>query len=69
MNQVYPKTNFPEASNFTNGTVNKENYKNQIGIQLQEDGLLRCHGKWFMLNYLVMQYIQYFFPKGATSLH
>ena len=35
------KTYFPEAFNSTNGTVSK----NQLGIQLHEDGLLHCHGR------------------------
>ena len=39
------KTNFPEAFNTTSGTVNKKDYKNQLGIQLHDDGLLRCHGR------------------------
>ena len=39
------KTYFPEAFNSTNGTVSKKDYKNQLGIQLHEDGLLHCHGR------------------------
>ena len=39
------KTNFPEAFNTTSGTVNKKDYKNQLGIELHDDGLLRCHGR------------------------
>ena len=38
-------TNLPEAFNSTNGTVNKEDNKNQLGIKLHEYGLLRCHGR------------------------
>ena len=39
------KTYFPKAFNSTNGTVSKKDYKNQLGIQLHEDGLLHCHGR------------------------
>lgn len=39
MDQVHP------AFNTTSGTVNKREYKNQLDIQLHEDGLLRCHGR------------------------
>ena len=39
------KTYFPEAFNSTNGTVSKKDYKNQLSIQLHEDGLLHCHGR------------------------
>ena len=39
------KANFPEAFNTTSGTVNKNDQKNQLGIQLHDDGLLRCHGR------------------------
>ena len=43
--KLIQKTNFPEVFNSTNGTVNKKDYKNQLGIQLHEYGLLRCHGR------------------------
>ena len=39
------KTYFPEAFNSTNRTVSKKDYKNQLGIQHHEDGLLHCHGR------------------------
>ena len=39
MGHVHP------AFNTTNGTVNKNAHKNQLDIQLHEDGLLRCHGR------------------------
>ena len=39
------KANFPEEFNTTSGTVNENDQKNQLGIQLHDDGLLRCHGR------------------------
>ena len=42
------KTYFPEAFNSTNGTVSKKDYKNQLGIQLHEDGLLHCYARMIL---------------------
>ena len=39
------KANFPGAFNTTSGNANKKDHKNQLGIQLHDDGLLRCHGR------------------------
>ena len=39
------KTNFPGAFNTTSENVNKKDHKNQLGIQLHDDGLLCCHGR------------------------
>ncbi|XP_074624430.1 uncharacterized protein LOC141882385 [Acropora palmata] len=39
------KANFPGAFNTTSGNVNKKDHKNQLGVQLHDDGLLRCHGR------------------------
>ena len=39
------KANFPGAFKTISGTVNKKDCKNQLGIQLHDDGLLRCHGR------------------------
>ena len=39
------KANFPEAFNTTSGTENKNEQKNQLGIELHDDGVLRCHGR------------------------
>ena len=43
--KLIQKANFPGAFNTISGTVNKKDHKNQLGIQLHDDGLLRCHGR------------------------
>lgn len=39
------RTNFPDAFKGKVSVLNKKDYKNQLGIQLPDDGLLRCHEK------------------------
>ena len=39
------KTNFSDAFEDKIGVLKKKDYKNQLGILLHEDGLLRCHGR------------------------
>ena len=43
--KLIQKANFPGAFNTISRTVNKKDHKNQLGIQLHDDGLLRCHGR------------------------
>ena len=41
--KLIQKANFPGAFTTISRTVNKKDHKTQLGVQLHDDGLLRCH--------------------------